>query len=61
MIASRYTYAYLADAITKIVNGHPENRLNELLPWAYPAHADTKAVAREHRLRCALVSWMWAA
>ena len=30
-------YAYLADVISKIVNGHPNSRLNELLPWAYPA------------------------
>ena len=30
--------AYLADVITKIVNGHPNSRIDELLPWAYPAH-----------------------
>jgi transposase len=29
-------YAYLAETITKIVNGHPNSRLDELLPWAYP-------------------------
>ena len=29
--------AYLADVITKIVNGHPQSRIDELLPWAYPA------------------------
>lgn len=29
--------AYLADVITRIVNSHPNSRLNELLPWAYPA------------------------
>lgn len=28
--------AYLADSITKIVNGHPNSRLDELMPWAYP-------------------------
>ena len=28
-------YAYLADVISKIVNGHPNSRINELLPWAY--------------------------
>jgi transposase len=28
---------YLADVITRIVNGHPNSQINELLPWAYPA------------------------
>jgi transposase len=28
---------YLADVITKIVNGHPNNRIDELLPWAHAA------------------------
>lgn len=27
--------AYLTDAITRIVNGHPNNRLDELMPWVY--------------------------
>jgi len=27
--------AYLTDAITRIVNGHPNSRLDELMPWAY--------------------------
>jgi transposase len=27
--------AYLADVLTKIVNGHLQSRLDELLPWAY--------------------------
>ena len=27
--------AYLADVITRIVNGHPNSRIDELLPWAY--------------------------
>ncbi len=26
---------YLTDVITKIVNGHQNNRLDELLPWAF--------------------------
>jgi transposase len=26
--------AYLTDVITKIVNGHPNSRIDELLPWA---------------------------
>ena len=38
-------YAYLADVIIKIVNGHPNNRINELLPWAYPVAQSLKDVA----------------
>jgi transposase len=38
-------HGYLADVITRIVNGHPQSRLDELLPWAYPAAAALKAVA----------------
>jgi transposase len=37
--------AYLADVITRIVNGHPNSRIDELLPWAYPAAAALKRVA----------------
>ena len=37
--------AYLADVISRIVNGHPNSRLDELLPWAYPTTADRKAAA----------------
>jgi transposase len=29
--------AYLADVITRIVQDHPNSRLDELLPWAYQA------------------------
>jgi hypothetical protein len=29
--------AYVADVITRIVQGHPNSRLDELLPWAYVA------------------------
>jgi transposase len=36
---------YLADVITRIVNRHPQSRLDELLPWAYPATPKLKAVA----------------
>jgi transposase len=28
---------YLADVITRIVNGHPNSQIDELLPWAYTA------------------------
>jgi transposase len=37
--------AYLTDVITRIVHGHPNRRLDELLPWSYPAAQDLKAVA----------------
>ena len=37
--------AYLADVISRIVNGHPQSRLDELLPWAYPTTAELKAAA----------------
>jgi transposase len=36
---------YLADVITRIVNGHPQSRLDDLLPWAYPPATALKAVA----------------
>jgi hypothetical protein len=36
---------YLADVISKIVNGHPNSRLDELLPWAYPTTPALKPVA----------------
>ena len=29
-------YAYLSDVLTKIVNGHPNSAIDDLLPWAYP-------------------------
>jgi transposase len=37
-------YAYLTDVITRIVAGHPQSQLDDLLPWAY-APAPLKAVA----------------
>ena len=37
--------AYLTDVITRIVAGHPNSRLDELLPWAYPTTPALKAVA----------------
>lgn len=27
--------AYLTNVITKIVNGHPNSQIDELLPWSY--------------------------
>ncbi len=38
--------AYLTDVITKIVGGHPNSKIDDLLPWAYPASQDIKSVAR---------------
>jgi transposase len=37
--------AYLADVITRIVNGHPNNQIDKLLPWAYPAVPALRDVA----------------
>jgi transposase len=38
-------HAYLADVITKIVNGHPNSQIDDLLPWAYSAAQELKYVA----------------
>jgi len=38
-------YAYLNDLISRIVAGHPHSQPDELLPWAYAAAGDLKAVA----------------
>ena len=37
-------YAYLANVITRIVAGHPQSQVDDLLPWAY-APTPFKAVA----------------
>lgn len=37
--------AYLADVITRIVNGHPNNLIDDLMPWAYPAQLALSNVA----------------
>ena len=37
--------AYLADVLTRIVGGHRNSRIDDLLPWAYAAKQDLKAVA----------------
>ena len=36
---------YLADVMTRIVNGHPQARLDGLLPWEYPVMPQLKVVA----------------
>jgi transposase len=38
-------YSYLTDVMTRIIQGHPNRRLDELLPWSYPTAQDLKAVA----------------
>jgi transposase len=38
-------YAYLADVITRIVDSHPNSRVDELLPWTSLATPNLKAVA----------------
>ncbi len=37
--------AYLADVLTRIVNDHPNSRIDELLPWAYATPTPVAAVA----------------
>ena len=36
---------YLADVLTRIVNGHPNSQIDDLLPWAYIPPPELKAVA----------------
>ena len=36
-------YAYLRDVLTRMVDGHPINRLDELLPWAWKAGNPVKS------------------
>ena len=38
-------HAYLEDVITRIVNRHPNSKIDDLLPWAYLAAPALKAVA----------------
>ncbi len=38
-------HAYLADVITRIVNGHPNKQIDDLLPWAYPPAHPLRGVA----------------
>ena len=37
--------AYLADILTKLVNGWPNNRIDELMPWAWAARSQQKIAA----------------
>jgi len=36
---------YLADVLTRIVSGHPNSQIDDLLPWAYTTASELKAVA----------------
>ncbi len=36
---------YLTDVITRIVDNHPNSRLDKLLPWVYADATALKAVA----------------
>ena len=36
---------YLADVLTRIVNGHPNSQIDDLLPWAYIQAPELRAVA----------------
>ena len=36
--------AYLTDVITRVVNGHPNGRIDDLMPWAYAEKPIIKAV-----------------
>jgi len=38
-------FGYLADVLTRIVNGHPNSRIDDLLPWAFITPVDLRAVA----------------
>ena len=37
VIAAGFQYREIRDVISRIVNGHPQTRLDDLLPWHYPA------------------------
>ena len=36
---------YFADVISRIVGGHPQSQLDDLLPWAYPTIPGLSAAA----------------
>jgi hypothetical protein len=38
-------HAYLANVISRIVNGHPQARIDDLLPWQYPVTPQLQSVA----------------
>ena len=38
-------YAYLAEVLGKIVNGHLDSEIDELLPWVYAVAEPLRAMA----------------
>ncbi|TIT69983.1 MAG: transposase domain-containing protein, partial [Mesorhizobium sp.] len=36
---------YLADVLTRIIDGHLNSQIDDLLPWAYITPPELKAVA----------------
>jgi transposase len=38
-------HSYLTDILARIVNGHPNSQIDDLLPWAYPAASALRNVA----------------
>ena len=38
-------HAYLADVISRIVNGHLNSKIDDLLPWAYATPPELRRVA----------------
>jgi len=36
----------MTDVITRIVGGHPQSQVDQLLPWAYASDADASALAK---------------
>jgi transposase len=36
--------AYLRDVIKRVVNGHPNSRIDDLMPWAYAEKPVAEAV-----------------
>jgi hypothetical protein len=43
-------HAYLADVLTRIVNGHLARDIDDLLPWAYANASPLKDAASKQRL-----------
>jgi hypothetical protein len=33
-------HTYLSDVLERLVAGHPQSRIDDLMPWAYRANAD---------------------
>ena len=36
-------YAYIADVLQRMVDGHPASRLDELMPWNWTPHCPSRA------------------